>query len=36
MDGIKSFKEIMFALKRKLFLILIVSLGAGVVSGLYT
>lgn len=36
MDGIKSFKEIMLALKRKLFLILLVSLGAGVVSGLYT
>ncbi|MDE5053916.1 Wzz/FepE/Etk N-terminal domain-containing protein [Niallia taxi] len=36
MEGIKSIKEILAVLKKRLLLILLVSLGAGIVSGLYT
>lgn len=36
MDGIKSFKEIIAALKKRLLLIILVSIGSGAVSGLYT
>ncbi|MCF2649164.1 MULTISPECIES: YveK family protein [Bacillaceae] len=36
MEGIKSIKEILAILKKRLLLILMVSIGAGIVSGLYT
>lgn len=36
MEGIKSVKEILAILKKRMLLIMIVSIGAGIVSGLYT
>lgn len=36
MEGIKSVKEILAILKKRMLLIMMVSIGAGIVSGLYT
>lgn len=36
MEGIKSIKEILAVLKKRFLLILLVSFGAGIISGLYT